>query len=133
MCVLPGIQSYFTPSFPFFFFLSYSSLLYEFTAYAVFIGLTPEQGALILGLTNGAAFAGRIVLGLLADRFSNSVIMLISTWSTAISVVVFWSVAKSFATLTIMGMSFGFFVGKRKLTTTATLVVRMDKYVATDI
>ncbi|KAF8987655.1 hypothetical protein BGZ52_003445 [Haplosporangium bisporale] len=84
---------------------------YYMQTYAVFIGLTPEQGALILGLTNGAAFAGRIVLGLLADRFSNSVIMLISTWSTAISVVVFWSIAKSFATLTIMGMSFGFFVG----------------------
>ncbi|KAG0040250.1 hypothetical protein BGZ82_004254 [Podila clonocystis] len=84
---------------------------YYMQTYAVFIGLTPEQGALILGLTNGAAFAGRIVLGLLADRFSNSLIMLISTWSTAISVVVFWSIAKSFATLSIMGMTFGFFVG----------------------
>ncbi|KAF9318816.1 hypothetical protein BG003_010544 [Podila horticola] len=84
---------------------------YYMQTYAVFIGLTPEQGALILGLTNGAAFAGRIVLGLLADHFSNSVIMLISTWSTAISVVVFWSIAKSFATLSIMGMTFGFFVG----------------------
>ncbi|KAF9286841.1 hypothetical protein BGZ74_001214 [Mortierella antarctica] len=84
---------------------------YYMQTYAVFIGLTPEEGALILGLTNGAAFAGRIVLGLLADRFSNSVIMLISTWFTAISVVVFWSIAKSFATLTIMGVTFGFFVG----------------------
>ncbi|KAG0098945.1 hypothetical protein BGZ93_009738 [Podila epicladia] len=84
---------------------------YYMQTYAVFIGLTPEEGALILGLTNGAAFAGRIILGLLADRFSNSVIMLISTWFTAISVVVFWSIAKSFATLTIMGVTFGFFVG----------------------
>jgi len=133
MCVLPGIQSYFAPSFLILFLHSSSSLLYEITAYAVFIGLTPEQGALILGLTNGAAFAGRIVLGLLADRFSNSVIMLISTWSTAISVVVFWSVAKSFATLTIMGMSFGFFVGKRKLTITTILFVWVEKYPAVDI
>lgn len=92
--------------------LPFLSSYYATIAYAVFIGLTPEQGALILGLTNGAAFAGRIVLGLLADHFSNSVIMLISTWSTAISVVVFWSIAKSFATLSIMGMTFGFFVGK---------------------
>ncbi|KAF9411092.1 hypothetical protein BGZ94_001446 [Podila epigama] len=84
---------------------------YYMQTYAVFIGLTPEQGALILGLTNGAAFAGRILLGLLADHFSNSAVMLFSTWATAFAVIIFWSIAKSFATLTLMGVTFGFFVG----------------------
>lgn len=81
------------------------------TAYAVFIGLTPEQGALILGLANGSGFAGRVLLGLIADRVSNTKTLLFSAWATAFSVMVLWFIAKSFGTLLLMGITFNIFAG----------------------
>ncbi|KAF9906919.1 hypothetical protein EC991_011482 [Linnemannia zychae] len=91
--------------------IGYLVPLYFMQTYAVFIGLTPEQGALILGLANGSGFAGRVLLGLIADRVSNTKTLLFSAWATAFSVMVLWPIAKSFATLLIMGITFNVFAG----------------------
>ncbi|KAG0043538.1 hypothetical protein BGZ83_011289 [Gryganskiella cystojenkinii] len=85
--------------------------LYYMQTYAVFIGLSPEKGALVLGLSNGASFAGRVVLGLIADYVSNVRMLLLCSWATAFAVLVLWTIAKSFGTLLLMGLTFGFFAG----------------------
>ncbi|KAF9946524.1 hypothetical protein BGZ70_003175, partial [Mortierella alpina] len=91
--------------------LGYLIPLYFMQTYAVFIGLTPEQGALIIGISNGSAFVGRIALGVIADKFSNTKALLFCCWASAISVMVFWTIAKSFGTLLLMGVSFNLFIG----------------------
>ncbi|KAG0298545.1 hypothetical protein BGZ96_010591 [Linnemannia gamsii] len=91
--------------------IGYLVPLYYMQTYAVFIGLTPEQGALILGLANGSGFAGRVLLGLIADRVSNTKTLLFSAWATAFSVMVLWFLAKSFGTLLLMGITFNIFAG----------------------
>ncbi|KAG0281964.1 hypothetical protein BGZ95_000029 [Linnemannia exigua] len=91
--------------------IGYLVPLYYMQTYAVFIGLTPEQGALILGLANGSGFAGRVLLGLIADRVSNTKTLLFSAWATAFSVMVLWFIAKSFGTLLLMGITFNVFAG----------------------
>ncbi|KAF9584742.1 hypothetical protein BGW38_005326 [Lunasporangiospora selenospora] len=91
--------------------IGYLIPLYYMQTYAIFIGLTPEKGALILGISNGAAFVGRIVLGLIADRVSNTRTLMFCVWMTAFSVTVLWSIAKSFGTLLLMGITFNMFAG----------------------
>ncbi|KAF8940355.1 major facilitator superfamily domain-containing protein [Dissophora ornata] len=85
--------------------------LYYMQTYAVFIGVSAERGALILGLSNGASFAGRILLGLVSDYVSNAKILLLCSWCTAFAVLVVWTVSRSFGALLIMGLTFGFFAG----------------------
>ena len=77
----------------------------------MFIGVSAERGALILGLSNGASFVGRILLGLVSDYVSNVKILLLCSWCTAFAVMVIWTVSRSFGTLLIMGLTFGFFAG----------------------
>ncbi|KAF9585995.1 hypothetical protein BGW38_010594 [Lunasporangiospora selenospora] len=85
--------------------------MYYMQTYAVFIGVSAERGALILGLTNGASFVGRIVLGIAADYFSNTKMFVISGWGTAFSIMVLWTFSRSFGVLLLMGLTFGFFNG----------------------
>ncbi|KAF9999848.1 hypothetical protein BGZ80_003311 [Entomortierella chlamydospora] len=91
--------------------IGYLIPLYFMQTYAVYIGLSAEQGAFILGLSNGSAFVGRILLGIIADRVSNTKTLLFCCWATAFSVIVFWTFAKSFGVLLLMGMTFCMFVG----------------------
>ncbi|KAF9355802.1 hypothetical protein BGX26_006088 [Mortierella sp. AD094] len=85
--------------------------LYYMQTYAVFIGLSAESGALILGLSNGASFAGRVILGLVSDYFSNAKVLLVCAWCTAFAVLVLWTISHSFGLLLLMGLMYGFFVG----------------------
>ncbi|KAG0351016.1 hypothetical protein BGZ54_003460, partial [Gamsiella multidivaricata] len=91
--------------------IGYLIPLYYMQTYAVYIGLTPDQGALILGLANGSSFIGRILLGVIADRVSNTKTLLFCCWATAFSVMVLWTIAKSFGMLVLMGMTFCMFAG----------------------
>ncbi|KAG0223400.1 major facilitator superfamily domain-containing protein [Mortierella sp. GBAus27b] len=85
--------------------------LYYMQTYAVFIGLSAQQGALILGISNGASFAGRILLGLSSDYISNAKVLLLCSWFTAFAVLILWTVAHNFGVLLVMGLMFGFFAG----------------------
>ncbi|KAF9100269.1 hypothetical protein BGX29_009302 [Mortierella sp. GBA35] len=85
--------------------------LYYMQTYAVFIGLSAEKGALILGLTSGASLAGRVLLGLISDYVPNSSALLFCSWATALAIVVLWTIARSFGVLLLSGILFGFFGG----------------------
>ncbi|KAF9965956.1 hypothetical protein BGZ70_003711 [Mortierella alpina] len=69
------------------------------------------QSALILGLSNGASFAGRILLGLASDYVSNARVLLFCSWATAFSVLVLWTVSRSFGMMLLTGLMYGFFAG----------------------
>ena len=73
--------------------------------------MSAENGALVLGLSNGASFVGRVVLGLVSDYVSNTRMLLLCSWATAFAVMVLWTIAKSYGTLLLMGLMFGFFAG----------------------
>lgn len=66
---------------------------------------------MILGISNGASFAGRILLGLTSDYFSNAKVLFLCAWFTAFAVMVLWTVSHSFGVLLTMGLMFGFFAG----------------------
>ncbi|CAO3573113.1 unnamed protein product [Mortierella alpina] len=85
--------------------------LYYMQTYSVFIGISAERGALILGLSNGASFAGRILLGLVSDYVSNARVLLFCSWATAFSVLVLWTVSRSFGMMLLTGLMYGFFAG----------------------
>lgn len=48
---------------------------------------------------------------MIADRVSNTRTLLFCCWATAFSVMVFWTIAKSFGTLLLMGVTFNLFAG----------------------
>ncbi|KAF9337834.1 hypothetical protein BG006_002199 [Podila minutissima] len=83
----------------------------EVYSYAVFIGLTPQRGAMILGLSNGASFTGRIGLGILSDYISNAKVLLLCAWMTAFAVTILWTFSTTFAAFLSMALIFGFFAG----------------------
>ncbi|KAF9972047.1 hypothetical protein BGZ73_004905 [Actinomortierella ambigua] len=85
--------------------------LYFMQTYSTFIGLTPSQGALILGLSNMASCLGRISLGFAADHVSNGKVLLFCVWGTAFSIMVLWTLAHNFAVLLLMALTFGFLGG----------------------
>ncbi|OAQ36663.1 MFS general substrate transporter, partial [Linnemannia elongata AG-77] len=85
--------------------------LYYMQTYAVFIGLSQEKGALILGLTSGASLAGRVLLGVISDYVPNSYALLFCSWATALAIVILWTIARSFGMLLLSGLIFGFFGG----------------------
>lgn len=80
-------------------------------SFARYHGMTRSQGALILGITNGASALGRVSLGLIADHFGHVNTFWMCIFSTSLSIFFIWPFANSFATLSIFGLTFGFFIG----------------------
>ncbi|KAI8361570.1 major facilitator superfamily domain-containing protein [Mortierella sp. GBAus27b] len=91
--------------------IGYLIPLYYMQTYAVHIGLSVDEGAMILGLSNASSFVGRILLGVIADRVSNTKTLLFCCWGCVVSIMVFWTFANSFGMLTLMGMTFCLFIG----------------------
>ncbi|KAH6584444.1 hypothetical protein BASA60_000974 [Batrachochytrium salamandrivorans] len=79
--------------------------------YSIQHGLTREQGALLVGILNGASGVGRIVLGFVADYIgaTNAITMCIAV--STLLVFGLWPVATTFSTILTFVLLFGFFVG----------------------
>ncbi|KAF8941460.1 major facilitator superfamily domain-containing protein [Dissophora ornata] len=85
--------------------------MYYFQTYSLFIGLTAENGALIAGLSSGASCLGRIALGYAADRLPKTVVVSCCAWMTAGSILVVWTLSKSFGVYLLFALIYGFFAG----------------------
>ncbi|KAI1314741.1 hypothetical protein EDD11_001755 [Mortierella claussenii] len=85
--------------------------MYYFQTYSVFIGLTPQNGALIAGLSSGASCLGRIVLGYTADRLPKTIVVSCCAWMTAGSILIIWTLSKSFGVYLLFALIYGFFAG----------------------
>ncbi|KAJ3337953.1 hypothetical protein HDU93_000277 [Gonapodya sp. JEL0774] len=80
-------------------------------SFAVNIGLSASDGAFILGMTNGASAAGRVIIGYYADRIGNVNALTVCQVVSAVFYFGLWPFAKSYAPLLVFGLGFGFFSG----------------------
>lgn len=93
-----GLFGYFVP----FFFIP---------AYATHLGLTDSQGASIVSVCSAMNFIGRLVAGLLADRIGRLNANIIFLLITAVSSLLIWTFAFTYATMMGFGIVFGFACG----------------------
>ena len=91
------------------------------SAYATTIGLTPEMGALLIALLNGASVPGSLIIGILNDRFDVSNTILLSTVGSTIAVFIFWGLAGHIPLLAMFTLLYGFFAGGFSSTWSGTL------------
>jgi MFS family permease len=100
-------------------------------SYAVDNGLTSYEGAVIIGLMNGANSLGRCILGLYGDYLGHINTLLISCILASLSVLWLWPFVTTFTNLSIFGLSYGFWIGGYFSLLTPTLInVLGDKDVA---
>ncbi|KAF9956680.1 hypothetical protein BGZ72_002566 [Mortierella alpina] len=85
--------------------------MYYFQTYSLFIGLSTQNGALIAGLSSGASCIGRIVLGYAADRLPKTAVVSVCAWMTAGSILIVWTLSKSFGVYLLFALLYGFFAG----------------------
>ncbi|KAJ2594480.1 hypothetical protein EV177_008357 [Coemansia sp. RSA 1804] len=86
-------------------------VLFFLPVYAIGIGLTSEQGALIAGVANGATILGRITIGYIADLAGNINMFFITHLFVTVSCFFLWFPAKSFMVMMIFACTFGIFAG----------------------
>jgi predicted MFS family arabinose efflux permease len=75
--------------------------------YAVSVGLTAWQGALLLGVLNGSCALGRIVLGYAADRWGRLNMLILALVTAALGCLVIWTFSTSFGMLLLFSGVFG--------------------------
>ncbi|KAG0057404.1 hypothetical protein BGZ83_010863 [Gryganskiella cystojenkinii] len=85
--------------------------MYYFQTYSLFIGLTAQNGALIAGLSSGASCLGRITLGYAADRLPKTLVVSFCAWMTAGSILILWTISKTFGCYLAFALIYGFFAG----------------------
>ena len=72
--------------------------------------MTKGRAALLLSLMGLASICGRVALGLTADRFARHRVLSASCFVLALAAAV-WPVMKSFESLCILALVYGFFAG----------------------
>lgn len=95
-------------------FIGFFGFFYPFvygSTYAASVGLSSQQGATIIGLTNAGSTLGRLIVGTFSDRFGNFNSFVICIWVGALSMMVIWPFCKSFGTLIFFGVFYSFFSG----------------------
>lgn len=85
--------------------------MYYFQTYSLHIGLTAQNGALIAGISSGASCIGRIALGFAADRLPKTLVVSVCAWMTAGSILIVWTLSKSFGVYLVFAIIYGFFAG----------------------
>ncbi|KAJ2008943.1 hypothetical protein GGI04_000848 [Coemansia thaxteri] len=75
------------------------------------IGLSSEQGALLVGVANGATIVGRITIGYIADLAGNINMFFVTHLLVTLSCVLLWFPAKSFMVMMLFACIFGLFAG----------------------
>ncbi|KAG0330854.1 hypothetical protein BG000_011403 [Podila horticola] len=85
--------------------------MYYFQTYSLHIGLTAQNGALIAGISSGASCIGRIALGFAADRLPKTIVVSVCAWMTAGSILIVWTLSKSFTVYLVFAIIYGFFAG----------------------
>ena len=91
--------------------LGYFVPFFYVSPFAVYNGMTASQGAIIVGILNGASGLGRIVLGFNADLFGQLNTLWFCLSLAACSILLIWPLATSFGSLIFFGLMYGFFVG----------------------
>ena len=78
-------------------------------SYATSIGLSTQQGAILLALMSGAQVLGQWTFGILSDRMGLNILVVISTLVAAVASFTSWGLAHGLAPLVVFALLFGFF------------------------
>ena len=85
----------------------YVCLLYSLPAFALSIGLSPEQAANINVFANVSNFVGRVSIGLLSDRFGIIEVSAAATFFTGICTFAMWIPATNYAVTIVFALATG--------------------------
>ncbi|KAG9061503.1 hypothetical protein KI688_007081 [Linnemannia hyalina] len=77
-------------------------------AYAIQHGVNQSTAALMVGLMNGSAAIGRIVMGFILDRIGPINALCISTSATTLTLFFLWMFANTSTTMIIFSIAYGF-------------------------
>lgn len=91
-------------------FLGFFGPIFYVSSYAVSKGESTTLAFYLISILNGASFLGRVLSGILADRWGPWNLIIISTLFTAI-VSFCWTAATGVAGIIIWAMAYGFFSG----------------------
>jgi MFS family permease len=75
--------------------------------YAVSVGVSAWQGALLLGVLNGCTALGRVMLGYGADKVGHLPMLIASLFVAGCACLVLWTLATSFVWLLVFSIVFG--------------------------
>lgn len=89
---------------------AYLNFFVHIVAYCEGIGLSTEDSALALSLIGCASIAGRVIIGMMADKFGTTN-TLISSMVVLIACVLIWTHVESLAGLLVLSCCYGFFAG----------------------
>jgi len=81
-------------------------------AYSASLGLSSSQGAIAVGIVNGASAVGRVFQGLVADKYLGSFNSLVLCQLLApLSILLVWTFSFTYAVLLLFALLYGFFAG----------------------
>ena len=78
-------------------------------SYASSIGLSAQQGAMLLSVMSAAQVVGQWTFGILSDKVGLNPLVLLSTLVTALACFTLWGLAHDLALLVVFALLFGFF------------------------
>lgn len=99
-------------------FLGLFTGLFFVASYATSLGISASFGFYLISITNAASFFGRVIPGMLADRYGHFNLCILSSVSSGI-IVLCWTLAKSQAGLVVWTLAYGFSSGAILSLTTA--------------
>eukprot|EP00038_Savillea_parva_P024874 m.45367 g.45367 ORF g.45367 m.45367 type:complete len:578 (-) comp6642_c0_seq2:83-1816(-) len=88
----------------------YLNMFSHFAAHAEDVGVSKWDAALLLSLMGLSSVCGRLVLGVAADRFRRLHVLAATCFVLAVTAAV-WPAAKSFGSLVVIALLYGFFAG----------------------
>ncbi|KAF9144703.1 hypothetical protein BGX30_011724 [Mortierella sp. GBA39] len=86
----------------------YFSPFFFITSYAIQHGVNQSTAALMVGLMNGSAAIGRIVMGFILDRIGPINALCISTSATTLTLFFLWMFANTSTTMIVFSIAYGF-------------------------
>ena len=92
-------------------YISYTIPYYFLPMYASQYGMTTTQGALLVGIMNGASAIGRVVMGSLGDRFGQGLMLTVCLFIASFCTFVIWPLSTTFAPLVIFAVAYGISAG----------------------
>ncbi|KAI6821617.1 MFS monocarboxylate transporter [Hortaea werneckii] len=84
--------------------------LFYISTYATSLGMSPSLAFYLVSIVNGASSAGRILPGIVADRYGRFNLLALSAFSAAI-IAFCWTPAQSIAGVVVWTVAFGFASG----------------------
>ena len=78
------------------------------STYAATLGLTQDQGAIVVGLTNFGSTLGRVLVGLASDRLGHFNAFATCAVLASFCLLLIWPFAKSYGSLIFFGLFFSF-------------------------